>query len=132
MGAGPGVVQQRAVAVAGDATVVIQEVRGLAALASRLGQGLAVLTDYHRNDVLGAFTQQRGRSYAVIARYECAPADAEIIRAALLAMREHTHERYVDKSAFEAHKSSEHFVEHIVETVFPCLTGRTVMFAGEL
>ncbi len=94
-------------------------------------------------------------SYAVIARYECAPTDVDIIRTALVAMRERTpsepgnlqytvhteigqkgvfvlYERYVDKTAFEAHKSSEHFVEHIAGTVFPRLTGRTVTFAEEL
>ncbi|MBE1536619.1 putative quinol monooxygenase [Actinomadura algeriensis] len=91
--------------------------------------------------------------YAVIARYRCEPEDAETIREALLRMREHTrrepgnlqyvvhadtedsafilYEQYVDRAAFDAHAASGHFAEHILGTVRPKLTGRTVRF-GEI
>jgi hypothetical protein len=51
--------------------------------------------------------------YAVVARYECAPRDA-------------------DRASFDAHAASAHFAEHIVGTVRPLLTERTVFFAEPL
>ncbi|MGW2292105.1 putative quinol monooxygenase [Streptomyces phaeochromogenes] len=94
-------------------------------------------------------------SYAVIARYHCAPADEATVRAALLKVREHTraepanlayevhvevgepgsfvlYEQYVDQAGFEAHKVAEHFKELIVESVWPLLTERSVTFAEVL
>ncbi|OLT31117.1 antibiotic biosynthesis monooxygenase [Actinomadura sp. CNU-125] len=92
-------------------------------------------------------------SYAVIARYRCEPQDADLIRESLLLMREHTrrepgnlryvvhadtedtafilYEEYTDRAAFDAHAASEHFAEHILGTVRPKLTERTVRF-GEV
>ena len=93
--------------------------------------------------------------YAVIAHYRCTPEDAGPIREALLTMREHSrrepgnlayevcaevdaappafilYEQYIDRAAFDAHAASEHFAEHILETVRPRLTQRDVLF-GEV
>lgn len=94
-------------------------------------------------------------SYAVVARYVCAPEDAEQVRAALLVMRAHTvrepanltyvvheeigaegtfvlYEQYTDEAGFHAHTAAPHFAEHIVGTVRPLLTERTVHFATVL
>jgi quinol monooxygenase YgiN len=93
--------------------------------------------------------------YAVVARYECAPGDADTVRSALLRMRELTrqepgnldyvvhqdtespstfllYEQYADRAGFDAHAASAHFAEHIVGTVRPLLTERTVFFAEPL
>lgn len=96
--------------------------------------------------------------YAVIARYEVAPADASHVRTVLLDMREHTHtepanrtyevhevadapegrvafllyEVYDDEAGFEAHTETEHFVRLIVADVRPRLLDRTVTFAEAL
>ncbi|GAA3442678.1 putative quinol monooxygenase [Planomonospora venezuelensis] len=92
--------------------------------------------------------------YAVVAHYRCEPDDAGLVRDALLKMREHTlrepgnlayvvhadadadgaftlYEQYVDRAAFDAHAASAHFAEHILATVRPKLTERTVWF-GEV
>ncbi|MEY9212123.1 antibiotic biosynthesis monooxygenase [Thermobifida halotolerans] len=92
--------------------------------------------------------------YAVVAHYRCEPQDAELVRDALLKMREHTlrepgnlayvvhadadaeaaftlYEQYVDRAAFDAHAASEHFAEYILGTVRPRLVDRTVWF-GEV
>ena len=94
-------------------------------------------------------------SYAVIARYRCAPRDAALIRDTLLEMRERTreepanllyivhadpgdpsaftlYEQYTDLAGFEAHTRTAHFEEHIRGTVLPRLTDRTVSFADVL
>ncbi|MEV6350137.1 putative quinol monooxygenase [Actinoplanes sp. NPDC051851] len=94
-------------------------------------------------------------AYAVIARYRCAPQDAELIRESLLTMRERTREEpgnveyavhldtedenvfvlyevYTDRAGFEAHAASDHFHEHIVTTVRPRLLDRRVTFAEVL
>lgn len=92
--------------------------------------------------------------YAVVAHYRCEPADAAIVRDALLHMREHTlrepgnlayivhadaetdaaftlYEQYTDRAAFEEHADSPHFAEHILGTVRPRLVERSVWF-GEV
>jgi quinol monooxygenase YgiN len=89
--------------------------------------------------------------YAVVAHYRCEPADAGLVRDALLAMREHTlrepgnlayvvhadagaeaaftlYEQYADQAAFDAHTRTPHFTQYIVEVVRPRLTERTVWF----
>ncbi|MEV5310946.1 MULTISPECIES: putative quinol monooxygenase [unclassified Streptomyces] len=94
-------------------------------------------------------------AFAVVARYRCAPADEDAVRAALLRMREHTraepaneayevhavadepggfllYERYADRAGFEAHKASAYFQELIVERVWPLLGDRSVTFAEGL
>ncbi|BEL02443.1 putative quinol monooxygenase [Actinoplanes sichuanensis] len=94
-------------------------------------------------------------TYAVIAHYRCAPEDTELVRASLLAMREHTrtepanlayvvhadtedanafvlYEVYADRAGFEAHAASDHFAEHIVGVVRPRLRERRVTFAAPL
>ncbi|NUO43087.1 MAG: antibiotic biosynthesis monooxygenase [Streptomyces sp.] len=91
-------------------------------------------------------------AYAVIARYMCDPADEDVVRAALLKVREHTraepanlmyevhaaeggfllYEQYVDKDGFEAHKGAPHFKELVAETVWPLLVDRSVTFAEVL
>jgi len=94
-------------------------------------------------------------AFAVVAHYRCAPADEATVRAALLKMRELTptepanlayevhgvlgepgsfvlYEQYADRAGFEAHKEADHFVELVVETVWPLLTDRTVTFAEVL
>ncbi|MFK4100516.1 putative quinol monooxygenase [Streptomyces sp. NPDC019531] len=91
-------------------------------------------------------------AYAVVARYQCDPADEDAVRAALLKVREHTraepanlmyevhaveggfllYEQYADQDGFEAHKVAEHFRGLIVETVWPLLTDRSVTFAEVL
>ncbi len=93
--------------------------------------------------------------YAVIAHYQCRPEDVELVRDALLKMREHTlqepanlfyivhsdpedptsftlYEQYTDQSGFEAHAQTPHFTEHIVEKVRPRLLNRTVTFLDVL
>lgn len=93
--------------------------------------------------------------YAVIAHYRCAERDADTVRAALLRMRVATllepgnlayvvheqldessafvlYEQYVDRAAFDAHTGSAHFAEHIVGTVRPRLSDRTVLAAEVL
>ncbi|MEV0387024.1 putative quinol monooxygenase [Nonomuraea sp. NPDC050643] len=93
-------------------------------------------------------------AYAVVAHYRCEPDDAGLVRDALLKMREHTlqepgnlayvvhadageeaaftlYEQYVDRAAFDAHTASEHFAEHVIATIRPRLTARTVWF-GEV
>ena len=93
--------------------------------------------------------------YAVIAHYRCAAADAGLVRDALLKMREHTrrepanlayevhaeagdpaafilYEQYADRAGFDAHAASPHFVEYILGTVRPKLTGRDVLFGDVL
>jgi quinol monooxygenase YgiN len=93
--------------------------------------------------------------YAVIAHYRCAPADAELVRATLLAVRERTlgepanlayvvhvdpedaasftlYEQYADRAGFDAHTATAHFAELVVGTVRPLLTGRTVSFLDVL
>jgi quinol monooxygenase YgiN len=92
--------------------------------------------------------------YAVVAHYRCEPDDAGLVRDTLLKVREHTlrepgnlayvvhadagepaaftlYEQYVDQAAFDAHTRSAHFAEHILGTVRPRLTERTVWF-GEV
>ena len=87
--------------------------------------------------------------YAVIAHYRCDPTDADLVRAALMEMREHTlrepgnllyivhkdadeeaaftlYEQYTDRGAFHAHTQSEHFAKLIIATVRPRLADRTV------
>ncbi|WP_433825257.1 putative quinol monooxygenase [Actinoplanes sp. CA-015351] len=94
-------------------------------------------------------------AYAVIAHYRCAPEDAELVRATLLTMREHTraepanidyvvhadeadpasfilYEVYTDRAGFDAHAASPHFAEHIIGTVRPRLLDRRVTFAKPL
>ncbi|MFJ4782221.1 putative quinol monooxygenase [Streptomyces sp. NPDC088794] len=91
-------------------------------------------------------------AYAVIATYQCAPADEATVRDALLEMRGETraepanevyevhsvaggfllYERYADQAGFEAHKAAPHFKELILETVWPLLTERSVTFAEVL
>ncbi|GAB2825797.1 hypothetical protein GCM10022221_24870 [Actinocorallia aurea] len=92
--------------------------------------------------------------YAVIAHYRCAEADAPVVRAHLAEMAARTpdepgnlayvvhtdaespagetaftiYEQYVDAAAFDAHAATPHFQEHIIETVRPLLTSRTVWF----
>ncbi|GAA3208516.1 putative quinol monooxygenase [Actinocorallia longicatena] len=93
--------------------------------------------------------------YAVIAHYRCAPEDAGLIRATLLEVREHTlaepaniayvvhadpddpasftlYEQYTGKAGFEAHTRTPHFTEHVLGTVRPLLTERTVSFLDVL
>jgi quinol monooxygenase YgiN len=93
--------------------------------------------------------------FAVIAHYRIEPSDADTVRRALRAMKEPTaaepgniaylvhesiddkgdfalYEQYTDRAAFEAHKQTPHFAEHIVATVFPVLVERTVTFAEVL
>jgi quinol monooxygenase YgiN len=94
-------------------------------------------------------------SYAVIARYRCTPEHAELIRATLLEMRGLTlaepanlayivhvdladgtsftlYEQYTDRAGFDAHTATPHFQKHIVGTVRPLLTDRTVAFLDVL
>jgi quinol monooxygenase YgiN len=94
-------------------------------------------------------------AYAVFAHYRCAPADADTVRAALLAARERTREEpanlayevheaegepggfvlyevYEDRAGFEAHKNAPHFAEYVTGRVWPLLTGREVTFAEPL
>ena len=94
-------------------------------------------------------------TYAVVARYVCDPADAEEVRSVLLTMRDHTrsepanrayvvheevdvpgafvlYEQYDDRTGFDAHTASRHFLEHIIGRVRPLLTDRTVHFAEVL
>ncbi|MEU9558899.1 putative quinol monooxygenase [Streptomyces fumanus] len=94
-------------------------------------------------------------AYAVVAHYRCAPEHAGVVREALLKARQATraepanlmyevhsvagepggfllYERYDDVAGFEAHKASPHFEEQIVETVWPLLTDRSVVFADVL
>ncbi|MEW2160905.1 putative quinol monooxygenase [Streptomyces sp. NPDC007189] len=91
-------------------------------------------------------------AFAVVAQYQCAPADADTVRDALRKMRELVpsepanlayeahevvdrpgafvlYERYTDRAGFEAHKETEHFAELIRGTVFPLLKERSVTFA---
>ncbi|KOV61344.1 putative quinol monooxygenase [Streptomyces sp. MMG1121] len=91
-------------------------------------------------------------AFAVVAQYQCAPADADTVRHALREMRERVpsepanlayeahevadrpgefmvYERYTDRAGFEAHKETDHFAELIRGTVFPLLKERTVTFA---
>ncbi|WP_106397051.1 putative quinol monooxygenase [Actinocorallia populi] len=93
--------------------------------------------------------------YAVIARYRVAPHDAGLVRRTLLEMRERTleepanlayivhvdpaeenvftlYEQYTDQAGFEAHKQTPHFTEHVLGTIFPKLTDRTVTFLDVL
>ncbi|MBB2943933.1 quinol monooxygenase YgiN [Actinoplanes lutulentus] len=93
--------------------------------------------------------------YAVIAHYRCALQDAELVRATLLTMREHTraepanleyvvhadtsdpasfvlYEVYTDRAGFDAHAASPHFAEHIIGVVRPRLLERRVTFAEPL
>ena len=92
--------------------------------------------------------------YAVVARYTCAPEDADVVREALLAARERTlaepanlayvvheevgasafvlYEQYADREGFEAHTRTPHFAEHVLGTVRPKLLERTVHFAEVL
>lgn len=93
-------------------------------------------------------------AYAVIAHYRCDPDDAELVREALLKMRERTleepgnlsyvvhadvdvaggftlYEQYVGRDAFDAHAASEHFRHYILDSVRPRLAGREVWF-GEV
>ncbi|MFD8388932.1 putative quinol monooxygenase [Streptomyces sp. NPDC059680] len=94
-------------------------------------------------------------AFAVVAQYQCAPADADTVRGALRTMRELVrsepanlayeahevvdqpgafvlYERYTDRAGFEAHKETEHFAELIRATVFPLLKERTITFAETL
>ena len=94
-------------------------------------------------------------SFAVIARYRAEPEHADIVREALLAMKERTpgepanllyivhedpqekgtftlYEQYADRAGFDAHKQTPHFTEHILGTVLPRLADRTVSFAEVL
>ncbi|MFJ8864680.1 putative quinol monooxygenase [Streptomyces sp. NPDC102473] len=94
-------------------------------------------------------------AFAVIAHYRCAPSDEATVRAALLAMREHTltepgnlgyevhaevdqpgafvlYERYADRAGFDAHAGADYFDELIVRTVRPLLSERAVTFADVL
>ncbi|MEU4557652.1 putative quinol monooxygenase [Actinoplanes sp. NPDC023936] len=94
-------------------------------------------------------------AYAVVAHYRCAPADADLIRDALLKMREATraepanleyvvhagagepgtfvlYEVYTDRAGFDAHAASPHFAEHIAGVVRPRLLDRSVAFAEVL
>jgi quinol monooxygenase YgiN len=93
-------------------------------------------------------------TYAVIAHYRCAADDADLIRDALLKMRDHTrrepgnlmyvvhadaeetafilYEQYVDQAAFAAHTDSEHFAEYILGMVRPKLLERSVRFGTSL
>jgi|SRR5688500_16461117 quinol monooxygenase YgiN len=89
--------------------------------------------------------------YAVIAHYRCEPEDADLVRTALLEMREHSlretgnrlyivhadaevegaftlYEQYADRAAFDAHAASAHFAEYILAKVRPKLTERNVWF----
>jgi quinol monooxygenase YgiN len=91
-------------------------------------------------------------AFAVVAQYQCAPADADTVRDALRTMRELVasepanlayeahevvdqpgafllYERYTDRDGFEAHKRTAHFAELIRGTVFPLLKERTITFA---
>ncbi|MFB7507056.1 putative quinol monooxygenase [Streptomyces broussonetiae] len=91
-------------------------------------------------------------AFAVVAQYQCAPADVDTVRDALRKMRELVpsepanlayeahevvdrpgafllYERYTDRAGFEAHKETDHFAELIRGTVFPLLKERTVTFA---
>lgn len=93
--------------------------------------------------------------YAVVAHYRGEPEDADLIRAALLKMREHTlrepgnllyivhadtvedaaftlYEQYADQAAFDAHTRSEHFAEYILATIRPRLVERSVSFGNVL
>ncbi|ROO84748.1 quinol monooxygenase YgiN [Actinocorallia herbida] len=96
--------------------------------------------------------------YAVIAHYRCAESDADLIRAELAQMASRTptepgnlayivhtdatagpgeaaftlYEQYVDEAAFAAHAETPHFKRHIIETVRPLLTDRTVWFGTTL
>jgi quinol monooxygenase YgiN len=94
-------------------------------------------------------------AYAVVAHYRCTPENAGVVRQALLKARQATraepanlmyevhsvagepggfllYERYDDVAGFEAHKAAPHFEEQIVETVWPLLTDRSVVFADVL
>ncbi|MEU1049835.1 antibiotic biosynthesis monooxygenase [Streptomyces sp. NPDC005897] len=94
-------------------------------------------------------------AYAVVAHYRCTPENAGVVRQALLKARQATraepanlmyevhsvadepggfllYERYDDVAGFEAHKTAPHFEEQIVETVWPLLTDRSVVFADVL
>ncbi|OLZ62321.1 antibiotic biosynthesis monooxygenase [Streptomyces sp. IMTB 2501] len=94
-------------------------------------------------------------AFAVVAQYQCAPADADTVRDALRKMRELVpsepanlayeahevvdrpgafvlYERYTDRAGFEAHKETGHFAELIRGTVFPLLEERTITMAETL
>ncbi|MDX6744165.1 antibiotic biosynthesis monooxygenase family protein [Actinocorallia sp. A-T 12471] len=90
--------------------------------------------------------------YAVIAHYRCAESDAPTVQAALTAMQTHTptepgnlayivhtdtetppgessftlYEQYADEPAFTAHTQTPHFHTHILQTIRPLLTSRTI------
>ncbi|EST19658.1 putative quinol monooxygenase [Streptomyces roseochromogenus] len=94
-------------------------------------------------------------AFAVVAQYQCAPADADTVRDALRKMRELVpsepanlayeahevvdrpgafvlYECYTDRAGFEAHKVTDHFAELIRGTVFPLLKERTITMAETL
>ena len=91
-------------------------------------------------------------SFAVIARYRCAPEDVGDIRSALLQMRQQTlgepanisyvvhegtdepgvfilYELYEDRAGFEAHTQTPYFERHVNGFIKPRLQDRTVYFA---
>lgn len=94
-------------------------------------------------------------TFAVVARYTCAPEDVSEIRSRLMAMREHTlqepanlayvvhqdaedphifllYEQYLDRSGFDAHAQTPHFAEHIAGFIRPRLLERTAYFSEVL